>query len=541
MTTAIGLALRLGRWGIIGYAGVAFVASLVNGIGFYEIAGNTATQRASFAASMSILASQFAVILPPPIHLETVGGYVQWRGFGFLTIIFSIWAMVSASGAARGDEERGLVDVMLATGLSRGRALTARAIAFALGALAAALAAGAGFATSVVTGHETFEATHVVEACVVIAALAVCAYGLTLLVAQFTSERSVTAVAGLVMLTLFLLNSLSRTFDVLRPWRVVSPFYYAELSKPLPPGGMFDLGATIVLLAIAFLACGFAQLAFAARDLGSPLVQLPARSQPPSFDVDPLPAWRLPVVRDLYERRFILVIWVVGMSTLAVIMALLTRAIVDPLLAIPALRPYFDAILHGAVYPAFLGFVWFGVAQLLMAGFAIAEVGRWSTEDGDGRLEHILSQPVPRAGVVLERAVTLAIGALIVAAASGAAVGFEAHQQSIDVDTGHLVAATLLLVPFTLVFAAAGSLMAARIPRATVGLLGVIAFASYLLLQLGPIFKLPEWVQDLSAFKLYGQPLTQNVDQTGLVIMVAIVVIGFGLAVVTMRRRDIGA
>ncbi|HVS47962.1 MAG TPA: hypothetical protein VHJ99_03565, partial [Candidatus Dormibacteraeota bacterium] len=131
--------------------------------------------------------------------------------------------------------------------------------------------------------------------------------------------------------------------------------------------------------------------------------------------------------------------------------------------------------------------------------------------------------------------------ALIIAAVSGAAVGIESHYQSIDLDPRRLAEASLLLVPFALVFGAVGALLAARLPRATVGILGAFAFASYLMLQFGPIFNLPAWVQDLSAFKLYGQPLTEGVDQTGLIIMLAIVVIGFVTSAVVMQRRDVGA
>jgi hypothetical protein len=48
-------------------------------------------------------------------------------------------------------------------------------------------------------------------------------------------------------------------------------------------------------------------------------------------------------------------------------------------------------------------------------------------------------------------------------------------------------------------------------------------------------------VQNLSAFKLYGQPLTDGVDQSGLVIMLAIVVVGFSASAIVIQRRDVGA
>jgi ABC-2 type transport system permease protein len=148
---------------------------------------------------------------------------------------------------------------------------------------------------------------------------------------------------------------------------------------------------------------------------------------------------------------------------------------------------------------------------------------------------------VSRTRVVIERALVLALGAMIIAVLSGIAVGVESHYQQIDLDPGRLAEASLMLVPVSLVFAAVGAVLAARLPRATAGILGIFAFASYLMLQLGPLFKLPDWVQDLSAFKLYGQPLTAGIDRTGLAIMLAIVIASFWAAVIVMQRRDIGS
>jgi ABC-2 type transport system permease protein len=252
-------------------------------------------------------------------------------------------------------------------------------------------------------------------------------------------------------------------------------------------------------------------------------------------------AWRIPVVREVYEQRVALIVWTVGLAALGAIFVVLTKSIVQPLLTIPGLARYFAAFVHGDIYPSFLGYIWLSFTQLLMAGFAVTQVARWSAQDSDGRLDLMLSNPVSRAGVVIERMLVLGVEALIIAAVSGLAVWIESGYQSIGLDGGRLVAATLVLVPFTLVFGVVGALLASRIPRATVGLLGILVFASYLITQLGPIFRLPAWVEDTSPFKLYGQPLTSGVDQTGLVIMVVIVVAGLVASAMVMERRDIGA
>ena len=539
--TAMRLALRLGQWGLIGFAVVAFIFTFINAVGFYAVAGHTPAEREAFANSFAQIAAQLTVLLPPATRLDTVGGYTQYRAFGSLVIMFSIWALASASGAARGNEDRGLVDVILATGVSRVRALAAQVAAFAIAGFVAALAASAGLMVGAIAGQESFPIVPAIEAAVVLSAIAVSCYALVLLVAQLVPSRMAAGTAGAVLLALFLLNSLSRTFDSLHRLRWISPFRYYELSTPLPPGGTFDVTATLVLFAIAIVACSLAALAFRKRDLGSALFAFRAVARPPTYEPSRAIVWRVPVLRDLYDRRLGIATWAIGLAAMAALFVVLTRTIVQPLLSIPGLATYFAALLHGPIYQAFLSSLWFGVAQLLMAGFAITQVGRWSAEDTDGRLELILSTPVSRTRVVIERALVLAVGALIIAAASGAAVGIESNFQSIDLDGGRLAEASLMLVPVTLVFAAVGALLAARLPRAAVGILGTFAFVSYLMLQVGPIFKMPDWFGDLSAFKLYGQPLTEGIDQTGLAIMVAIVLAAFWASAVVMRRRDIGS
>lgn len=539
--TAIRLGLRLGRWGLVGFTGVGFIATFINAVGFYQVAGHTQAERQAFATDFAQIAAQLTVLLPPPVRLDTMGGYVQFRGYGSLAVVFAIWALASASGATRGDEDRGLVEMILATGQTRARAIAARIASFAIASVVAALAASFGVIIGAIAGRESFPIGPALEAAVLLAAIALCCYSLVLLIAQLVAPRMATGVAGAVLLGLFLLNSLSRTFDSLATLRWLSPFRYYELSEPLAPGGNFDLRATLVLIGIAIVAGALATLAFTQRDLGSALIALKASARPPTYEESRALAWRIPVVRGLYDRRVDLTLWTAGVSVVAALFVVLTKTIVQPLLAIPGLAAYFAAFVHGAVYPSFLSFIWFGFAQLLLAGFAITQVARWSAEDTDGRLELILSNPVSRTQVVIERALVLAFGALVIGAVSGVAVGLESHNQSIDLDAGHLAEASLLLVPFTLVFAAVGALLAARLPRATVGIVGVFAFASYLMLQIGPIFKLPGWVQNLSAFKLYGQPLTEGVDQTGLVIILAIVIVGFTASAIVMQGRDVGA
>ncbi len=533
-------ALRLGRWGGMAFGALSFVITLAQAAAFYQIAGHTAAQRAAFGRSMLQLAGEFTAILPPPVRPDTVGGYVQWRAYGALPIVIAVWALASASGAARGDEERGIVEAVLATGVARADALLWRFLAFASYATLFAAASAVAYAAAVAQGHDRLDGGALVGVSLDVIALALACYSLVLLVCQFAAARVATASAGALLLALFLVNSLGRTLDVLKHWTWLSPFHYFDASRPLAPGGALDVRATEILFAIAAIAGLGAAVAFAYRDIGSPLWRPPAVGRPSNRNAQASSVWGVPVLRGLYERRAGLLAWAAGLAALGAVFVELAKQLIGPLLNLPGMESYFNAIVRGELYPSFLGYTWFGFAQLLVAGFAITQVARWSAEDVDGRLELMLANPVSRTSVVIERATLLVLATLAIVVPAGFAVYLQAQHDAITLNAWRMVAATVLLVPFTTFFAALGSLLASWVPRAALGVLAGIAFASYLLTQLGPLFRWPAWTENLSPFHLYGQPLTEGVDGTGLAIMLAVSVVGFAASAFLLRRRDLG-
>jgi putative exporter of polyketide antibiotics len=104
-----------------------------------------------------------------------------------------------------------------------------------------------------------------------------------------------------------------------------------------------------------------------------------------------------------------------------------------------------------------------------------------------------------------------------------------------------LLVATALLVPFGLTFAAVGAVLAGWRPRVATVVLATITVISYLVFQLGPLLKWPDWADNLSVFQLYGTPLITPVFVGGLIAMLAIVVVGFGSAGIVLARRDVAA
>src|SRR5439155_23187586 len=119
LVTLLRLSFVSHRGGFAATTAIAVLFALLNGIGYVQLAGTDPAQRAVFARQMELLGRQLSYILPLPIELDTMAGYLQWRIFGTIGLIYGFWAILAASGAGRGDEERGLVETWLAAGVTR--------------------------------------------------------------------------------------------------------------------------------------------------------------------------------------------------------------------------------------------------------------------------------------------------------------------------------------------------------------------------------------------------------------------------------------
>jgi ABC-2 type transport system permease protein len=535
------IALRAHRTGFYGTAAGGGFSGFIQAYEVHLLTGDTASARLAFAAQMQVLGRQISYLLPLPVKPETVGGYVHWRGYGFLILVLAFWAMISATGAVRGEEERGLIEQWLAAGVSRRRWVLVRVCAFSIVAAASLAVTGVATQLGAVLGGSSLPWDGLALESAGLLALTVCCFAVALLVAQFASDRrSAAGLAGVVLLALFLVNSLSRTADTLKPFRWISPFYFVEASDPIVPQGGFDLAGALVLITVAIVLSGASALAFQRRDLGRALFARPAPAR--REVLVPARNWmlRVPALAAIYEQRTGLFFWLLGVALFGALMASVMRTSVDLLLSNPAFAPYISALGGGDPAVALYGYAWFGLLQLLVAIYAVTQVGRWAGDDTEGRLEMILSAPVGRTRIVVERAATLAISCSVIIAAGAVVSGSVAVSQGIQLNAGDVLKASLLLLPFGLVFGALGLAVAGRFPRAAVPVLSGFAVASYFLQQVGPFFKWPEAVINLSVFKLYGTPLVSGVYWPGLWATLGTCLAGLTLALVGIQRRDVG-
>jgi ABC-2 type transport system permease protein len=535
------LLLRLHRIGLIAMAYFSIFYMLVNSAAFPIIAGKTRAAQEAFGHSVTVLGATFAWLLPLPVRPDTAAGYLQWRGYGFFAILFAAWGLFSACGAVRRDEDKGLVESWLSSGVSRLRLLATRSMFFAaLSAEIVTVAGVAGWLGCVIAGTPADVAGLVGESAALWALTLAC-FGIGLLVAQLVGEfRAAASAGGAVLLLMFLLDSIGRSSVHRAPFTDISVFSLFNQSNSVAPGGSFDLVATILLFVIGAVATVVAAAAFVRRDVGSGLIRQRPRRATEVHEASANPLLRIPVMRGLWVRRIGALGWTVGMGVTAAAVVLLVNATATFFATTPSLSTYLRG-LAGNVHTVLLALIWLSFAQALLAILSITTVSRWSSDDSSGVLEMQLAEPIPRWRVLAERTSELTVTVTVISFVAMAVILALAPDEGIAVDIGKLLVATALLIPFALTFAAVGALLAGWRPRVAVVVLSTIAAISYLVFELGPLFKWPAWADNLSVFQLYGTPLITPVFVGGLVAMLAIVVVGFGSAGVVLSRRDVAA
>jgi len=539
--TLFRLALRSHRTGLLATAMVVAAGGFINAIGFAQIAGDTPTARAVFAQQMELLARQLTYLLPVPAQLDTMAGYLTWRWFGSAVLIYSFWALFAGTGAGRGDEERGLVELWLSAGVSRLRFIAVRVAGFAVTAAVSIAVMLAVTDIGAAIGNEPLAVGPLALVGLAMWTLTLFVFAFAVVVAQLvTTRRGATGIAGIVVLALFMLNAAARSGVAVGALRWLSPFYLYERSDPLLRGGALDLPATAALAVGSLVLVVIAVVTFVRRDIGGPLFRGALRTSRVEWRPAGDPLLRSPVLAIVDQQRIWIVGWALGLAVLAAFLTSITKVMVDAFgnSDIPMLRAYFERAGINA-YADFVGVIWFSTLLLLISLFVVVQVNGWAADDAEGRLETILSAPVSRGRVVVERIAAVVIASALLVATSSLAVYLTASSTGISLPGGRFVFASAAVLPVAYAFSGIGHALVGWRPRVAVAILGALAVVGYFAQQFAPIFQWPDWTTNISLYALYGTPMSKD-DWGGLATLLAIGLAGTAVAIVAMRRRDVG-
>jgi polyether ionophore transport system permease protein len=510
-----------------------------------------------FAESTSTMVATFGSLAPlfrflgDPYQIQTPEGFITWRIMElFVPLAICFWPILAGARLVRGEEERGSMDVLLATPRSRRRLLLSKLSALAL----ALLLIGLLFALGLIAGQTRIEGhANVVRAGLsgLNASLLAFFFGcLALLFSQLSASRAVAAgwVSGLLVLSV-LLDSGGRLLH--GSWvQYLSPFYYYNLNRPLIPSFPDQPLAAVLLASLAVLCAGASLLLFARRDIGGVAFSRLGQQEGGNHyaasslrQAERALSTRSVSLQTLHRDGWSAFWWGLGIVFGCIYCLLIALATQQAFYQLTQKSPllqqlFFDTPIN--TNAAMLGTFLFTFMPAIVVAEALTLALKWSADLENGRLEVLLSTPQSRGKILLSRFCVNVLVILVAPLLTWLAVLIGAQLAHLAVNQGRIFAASfntfpMALITIGLVYAASGRLRYG----ALVGLLSAYIVLSYMEELFEGSITMPVWLMNLSIFHLYGNPVFLGVNWTNFLGMTGVALLLLLIGLIQFRAADI--
>ena len=185
-----------------------------------------------------------------------------------------------------------------------------------------------------------------------------------------------------------------------------------------------------------------------------------------------------------------------------------------------------------------------GPAAVMMYAIG-AGAGAIGGEEDRHTLDLLLSNPVSRSRVVLDKFLAMATGTFLIAAVMGVALVAEGDLVGLDLPAGKVAATMLHLALLGTVFGAMALTLSAATGKTGIskGVPALVAVVAYIVNGLAPLV---DWLEEIQGYSPFYQhighdPLRNGLDAGSVAISAATAVVLLALAVLGFRRRDVGA
>ena len=504
-----------------------------------------------FAASTPAIMSAYAAVAPglrflgDPVAITTPEGYVTARLMEvFLPLILCIWPILVGARLVRGEEERGTMDVLLATPQPRVRVLLEKVSMLIIALLIIGVLIGLGMAAGEAALKIQVDLTRALLAALNASLLAFFFATVALLISQFTQNRGAAAgwTSGLLILA-FLLDATGRSVD--GTWvQYLSPFYYYNLNRPLIASFGDTPLAALLLGGLALLFIIISLILFAQRDSGRAAFAFQRNQKDNNHLIERSlrKARRNLSLRGIWVRALGTQSWMAFWWLLGIVLYTGWGVLLLPSIQQPFQKAFRETPILAKLFSDanFLGIVVFTFAPILVAAFALTLALNWAVDLENGRLELLLGTPNTRQRMMLERFGAIFLLTLLAPVLTWLAILVGAQVANLTIDQNKVMAASLSLFPLALVIIGLVYALAGRMRYAVVlGLLSLYITGAYLLEFLKALFKLPGWVMDLSIFHQYGNPIVDGMNWPAFLGMTGVALVLLLIGLVQFRISDV--
>ncbi|MEE3176436.1 MAG: ABC transporter permease subunit [Verrucomicrobiota bacterium] len=254
---------RRSVWAIIGW-GIPLMLLGIITIPFYDLVAENEKHLRPVLENLKPLVKSF-VGGDEVEEIFTPQGFIALRYFAFLPVILGIYGSVSGSGLLAADEERGILDFVLAHPVSRGQLFWGRVVAFTV-SLSCIIGLGwlglwIGVAKAESMTFSPFQLVLPYLSVFVVTWFFAC-FSLALSMCV-PSRSSAAMISGIVVLAGYIITTLSKAIKGLESWAIFSPltYYQSNAMKGL------EIDPFIKLFLVALLFLFLARTGFRFRDI----------------------------------------------------------------------------------------------------------------------------------------------------------------------------------------------------------------------------------------------------------------------------------
>ena len=463
----------------------------------------------------------FVAMAGPARALNTVGGQVTWQATAFGAITIGLMSMFLVVRHTRGEEENGRDELLRAAAVGR-RATTAATVVVAV---LANLLAGSLVTLSLISFPLAVADSVALGAG--LAAVGLVFTGTALLAAQLTSSaRTAYGLTGVVIGAAYVLRAIGDVGAPVLSW--LSPIGWYQGMHAFSGVRWWPL---LPLLALAGVAVTAALAVFARRDHGSGVVADrtgPARASRALSTPLGL-AWR--------QQRGAVGGWAAGLFVTGLSYGSLGTDVGDLLGDSATSQEMFiptgTSLVEGFYATAIL------MLALMSSAFAIASALRPRHDESSGRVEVLLATGLSRTRWLLTQVVltTLASAAVVLLGGLGLGLGYALTVGDRGAVGRYLVATLPHLAPVLVLAGLATLAYGALARRAGLAWLGLVL--AVVVLLFGTVFRMPEWLQDLSPFHHLALVPAEDFRWAPLLALTAAAVALAAAGIAVFTRRDI--
>ena len=241
----------------------------------------------------------------------------------------------------------------------------------------------------------------------------------------------------------------------------------------------------------------------------------------------------------LRDQSSTLAAWAAGTCAMALVVGIVSKSVTSLGISKQLSQVLQKLGIGSSLTPkAYIGFT-FSFIVLLVALFAVAQIGAARREEAEERLEGLLALPVSRREWLAGRMSLAVLGAGAVALSACLVAWAGAVSQGVSLSLPAMLEAALNCLPAAILFLGLAALAYALLPRAGVAVAYGVLAAAYLWQLFGSLLGAPKWLVEATPFAhVAAVPAVAFRAQSG-AIMVALGLLACAAAVVVFERRDL--